>query len=125
MLPRRRKLRARRTDTDIPSVMTKRLLSNPGLALTVALVTASCGGDPSPGAGAKSPTTPTSVRGAVTPTTPHARLLASVSRATDARTARLSMTETISEMGRAGGVSVTGAGVIDLARRRMMMTVQE
>jgi hypothetical protein len=43
-------------------------------------VTANRGGEPFPGAGAKSPTTPTSVRSAVTPTTPHARLLASVSR---------------------------------------------
>ena len=104
---------------------TTRLLSVSGVALTLALVTASCGGEPFPGAGAKRPTTPTSVRSAVTPTTPYARLLASVTRATDARTARLSMTETISGMGTAGTFNVTGTGVIDLARRRMMMTMQE
>jgi hypothetical protein len=115
-----RKLRARRSETDIPSVTTKRLLTVSGLAL--ALATASCGGQPFPETRAKSPT---SARPAVTPTTPHARLLASVPRATDARTARLSMTETISEMGTAGTFNVTGTGVIDLARRRMMMTMQE
>jgi hypothetical protein len=106
-------------------VTTKRLLTVSGLALTFALATASCGGEPFPETRAKNPTSPTSVRTAVTPTTPHGRLLASVQRATDARTARLSMTETISGMGTAGTFNVTGTGVIDLARRRMMMTTQE
>jgi hypothetical protein len=98
-----------------------RALALCGLFLAVALSASSCGGG-KPFSEATDPT-PTSGPTALTPSTVEARLLASVQRATNARTARMTMVTTTSGLGTDGDLTLTGTGVIDLANRRGQMTL--
>ncbi len=92
-----------------------------GLVLSVALSAASCGGG-KPFSGATGPT-PTSAPAALTTSTVQARLLASVQRATAARTARMTMVTTTSGLGTDGDLTLSETGVIDLTNRRGQMTL--
>jgi hypothetical protein len=92
-----------------------------GLFLAVALSAASCGGG-KPFSEATGPT-PTGAPTAATPTTVQARLLASVQRATNARTARVTIVTTTSGLGTDGDLTLTETGVIDLAHRRGQLTL--
>jgi hypothetical protein len=98
---------------------TKRLFAISGLVLAAALAAAGCGGTEQPfsQAGVTTPTN-TAPQG-----TPQARLLASVQRATAARTARFALEMTISGIGPGGAVSFTGTGVMDLVKRSLDMTL--
>ncbi|MCU1467934.1 MAG: hypothetical protein JWM72_3862 [Actinomycetia bacterium] len=96
-----------------------RALGLSGPVLAVALLAASCGGG-KPFSEATSPTSSP----AVTTSTPQARLLASVQRATDAKTTRLSLDVTTSGLGTVGDVTFSGTGVLDLTHRRLQMTLK-
>lgn len=82
-----------------------------GLVL-FALAIAGCGGQqfPTTAGGTSSP-----------PVTARARLLAAVTRTTEAKTAKLAIDMSMSGTGNAGSVHVSGSGAMDLTRRRIEM----
>ena len=96
-----------------------RALAIPGLLL-VSLLAVGCGGGKPFSETGKSP----SAKQSATPSTPQARLLASVQRATDAKTARVALDMTMSGFGMGGELRLAGAGFIDLTSRRLLMTLR-
>jgi hypothetical protein len=94
-----------------------------GLTLAFALALAACGGQQfdaqaGPAAPKGAPTTAASGGKA----TPAARLLAAAGRTSQARTARMAISMKVS--GGGDDVSFTGSGVLDLANRRVSMTLR-
>lgn len=92
-----------------------------GLGVALVLVTAGCGAKPFPQAATPTSRPPATVVDGEQP--PRARLLAAVQRVTAAKTARISLDMKITAAGSA--VTVTGAGVVDVVRRRAQLTLDQ
>ena len=76
------------------------------------LAIAGCGGQQFPTTAGGAPHTPVTAR---------ARLLAAVTRTTEAKTAKLAIDMSMTGMGTAGNVHVSGSGAMDLTHRRVQM----
>jgi hypothetical protein len=90
----------------------KRSHGIPALVIALGVVVAGCGGQPFP---------TTAPRTSTGGSTPRAQLLAAVKRTNAAKTAHFSVDMSMSGLGGAGDVKVTGSGAMDLTRKRFSM----